>query len=64
MISSQSARQPWHTCSKRARKILEDWDNYLPKFVKVMPVDYRRALQEMQIAQQAGVSTNMVAGGE
>ena len=53
-----------YTNSERAREILKDWDNYLPKFVKVMPVDYRRALQEMQIAQQAGVSTNMVAGGE
>jgi glutamate synthase (NADPH/NADH) large chain len=31
-----------------AQRILDDWDTYLLKFVKVMPVDYRRALTEMQ----------------
>ena len=36
------------TGSERARHILDNWDDYLPKFVKVMPVDYRRALLEMQ----------------
>jgi glutamate synthase (NADPH/NADH) large chain len=40
-----------YTDSARAREILADWDRYLPKFVKVMPVDYRRALQAMQRAQ-------------
>ena len=30
-----------YTGSARARTILEDWENYLPKFVKVMPVEYR-----------------------
>ena len=37
-----------NTNSDRARYILENWDDFLPKFVKVMPVDYRRALLEMQ----------------
>ena len=36
------------TDSSRAREILENWDSYLPKFIKVMPVDFRRALLEMQ----------------
>ena len=36
------------TESKRAQKILDNWEYYLPKFVKVMPVDYKRALKEMQ----------------
>jgi glutamate synthase (NADPH/NADH) large chain len=30
--------------------ILADWANYLPKFRKVMPVEYRRALMEMKRA--------------
>ena len=42
-----------YTDSDVARKILDDWDNWLPKFVKVMPVDYRRALLEMQEQQKA-----------
>jgi len=41
-----------HTASVRARDILDHWGQYLPKFVKVMPTEYRRALQEMA-AQQA-----------
>jgi glutamate synthase (NADPH/NADH) large chain len=34
--------------SKRAADILADWKTYLPKFRKVMPVEYRRALKEMK----------------
>jgi glutamate synthase (NADPH/NADH) large chain len=40
-----------YTNSKRAHDILLNWEFYMPKFVKVMPVDYRRALIEMQKAQ-------------
>ena len=35
------------TGSRRAREILDNWSTYLPKFHKVMPVEYRRALAEM-----------------
>ncbi|MGE3306256.1 MAG: glutamate synthase large subunit, partial [Rhizobiaceae bacterium] len=41
-----------YTGSTRAKQILERWADYLPKFVKVMPVEYRRALQEIEQAQQ------------
>ncbi|MGI9483040.1 MAG: glutamate synthase large subunit [Hyphomicrobiales bacterium] len=40
-----------YTNSDRAKTLLENWEAYLPKFVKIMPVEYRRALQEMQAAQ-------------
>ena len=33
---------------KRGKAILENWADYRPKFRKVMPVEYRRALQEME----------------
>ncbi|HXF79565.1 MAG TPA: glutamate synthase large subunit [Usitatibacter sp.] len=36
-----------YTGSERARRVLENWAAYLPKFVKVMPLEYRRALGEM-----------------
>ncbi|MBK9161300.1 MAG: glutamate synthase subunit alpha [Nitrosomonadales bacterium] len=36
-----------HTGSARARTILDHWAKYLPKFIKVMPTEYRRALQEI-----------------
>ncbi len=48
------------TGSTRARHILENWETYLPKFRKVMPVEYRRALAELA-ARSDGV---MLAAGE
>jgi glutamate synthase (NADPH) large chain len=41
-----------HTGSARAAHILDNWAEYRPKFVKVMPVEYRRALQEMEETQR------------
>ncbi|HEY4892670.1 MAG TPA: glutamate synthase-related protein, partial [Reyranella sp.] len=37
-------RHHLHTGSARARELLEDWDNALKSFIKVMPKDYKRAL--------------------
>ncbi|ALA16628.1 glutamate synthase [Chelatococcus sp. CO-6] len=37
-----------YTGSARAKAILDDWAGYRTKFVKVMPVEYRRALREME----------------
>jgi glutamate synthase (NADPH/NADH) large chain len=36
------------TGSKRAADILANWKAYMPKFRKVMPVEYRRALKELK----------------
>ncbi len=41
------------TGSPKAREILDNWADYLPRFLKVMPVEYRRALQEIEMAQTA-----------
>ena len=37
-----------YTGSERGRDILENWADVRPKFRKVMPVEYRRALEEME----------------
>jgi len=52
------------TGSDRAAEILGDWEAWLPKFVKVMPVEYRRVLEEMQAATQAAErnDANMAVG--
>jgi glutamate synthase (NADPH/NADH) large chain len=42
-----------YTGSTVAKDILANWERYLPKFVKVMPVDYRRALKEIQAQQES-----------
>ena len=39
-----------YTNSARARAILARWDHYVTQFVKIVPVDYRRALKDLQIA--------------
>ena len=41
-----------YTGSSRAQSILDNWQAMLPKFVKVMPVEYARALQELEKAQE------------
>jgi glutamate synthase (NADPH/NADH) large chain len=51
-----------YTASARARHILEHWNEYLPKFRKVMPVEYRRALQEMK-AEETPIPPMAAAGG-
>ncbi len=50
------------TGSTRAREILNNWQAMLPKFVKVMPVDYRRALTELKNQEEQGRVT--LAAGE
>ncbi len=37
-----------YTGSARAKQILDGWAEYRHRFVKVMPVEYRRALREME----------------
>ncbi len=47
------ARHAHYTNSAQAKTILENWADYQPKFKKVMPVEYRRALAEMAKHQAA-----------
>jgi len=39
-----------YTGSARARHILDHWADFRTRFVKVMPVEYRRAIREMEAA--------------
>jgi glutamate synthase (ferredoxin) len=49
-------RHQAYTHSERAAKILADWQNYLPKFVKVMPQDYKRVLLSLKKVASQGLS--------
>ena len=44
------------TKSQKAFKVLALWEEYAPKFVKVMPKDYKRVLTALKKAQQDGLS--------
>jgi len=46
-----------YTNSKRAQHILDAWPDMVGKFVKVVPIDYRKALQKMRAAQQRDTET-------
>jgi len=39
-----------YTGSRNAKRILDAWEALLPKFVKVMPIDYKRVLAERKAA--------------
>jgi glutamate synthase (NADPH/NADH) large chain len=54
-------RHQTFTNSGRAKAILDAWDANLAKFVKIMPVDYRRALLDMR-ADQDQDPINLAAG--
>ena len=45
-----------YTKSKKAFKVLALWDEFVPKFVKVMPKDYKRVLQAIKKAEADGLS--------
>ena len=55
-----------HTGSDRGEYVLDNWAHLQGAFVKVMPVDYRRALQEMaarqaRLAESAGTAASAPA---
>jgi glutamate synthase (ferredoxin) len=49
-------RHQTYTRSARATAILSEWQHYVPKFVKVMPKDYKRVLQSIKRVQDSGLS--------
>ena len=44
------------TGSERARSLLDNWDETLTRFVKVMPTDYAAALASMKAARAKSVA--------
>ncbi|GJM01834.1 MAG: glutamate synthase [Rhodomicrobium sp.] len=55
-------RHAHYTGSSRAQYILDNWKQSLTKFVKVMPVEYRRALEEMARQQSNSPDGQMEIG--
>ncbi len=56
-------RHAHYTNSARAQTILADWAFWLPKFKKIMPHEYRRALANMAKAKGAGAGLEARNGG-
>ncbi len=51
-----------YTGSKRGRWVLDHWRELLPKFVKIMPIDYKRALAELAKAREEPPLTGAAVG--
>jgi len=45
-----------YTGSALAERILADWNQFVPKIVKVMPKDYQRVLRSLKRVQESGLS--------
>ncbi|MDB4882445.1 MAG: hypothetical protein JWL95_1211 [Gemmatimonadetes bacterium] len=45
LLKKLISRHARYTGSARARRVLANWDAMLPKFVRVMPTEYRKALE-------------------
>ncbi len=52
-----------YTDSSVARTILDQWESYLPKFIKVMPRDYKRVLQERMLKDETIPGRELVEVG-
>ena len=56
LVKALLARHVEYTKSAVAQKILDDWVNYQPRFIKVMPEDYKRVLEAVKRARAQGTS--------
>jgi glutamate synthase domain-containing protein 3 len=46
-----------HTGSERGQWVLDHWEACVPNFVKVMPIEYRKALERMSLREDAQMET-------
>jgi glutamate synthase domain-containing protein 3 len=51
LLRSMVERHLEWTGSEQARRVLDEWEDMLPRFIKVMPHDLKRVLQERQEAE-------------
>ncbi|NLF30549.1 MAG: hypothetical protein GX591_06645, partial [Planctomycetes bacterium] len=46
-----------YTGSEQARRILDNWPRMVGRFVKVMPIDYRQALEQLRDRERRGAES-------
>jgi glutamate synthase (NADPH/NADH) large chain len=62
ILHSLVVRHVHYTNSARGKEILDNWDASLEKFVKVIPVDYKRALAEREAEKNAKLTKESTHG--
>lgn len=45
-----------YTNSPKAAQLLADWDSFIPKFVKVIPKNYKRMMEAIAAMERSGLS--------
>jgi glutamate synthase (ferredoxin) len=61
MIHGMVQRHAQYTGSQQGWRVLALWDEMVPKFVKVLPNDYKRVLEAQQRMKAAGMSEEEAA---
>jgi glutamate synthase domain-containing protein 3 len=61
-VRSLVAEHAERTGSSVARRVLDEWDELAPRFVKIFPTDYKRVLAE-RAAAEAAASSNGASSG-
>jgi glutamate synthase (ferredoxin) len=56
LVRSMIERHVQWTQSAHARRILERWEEHLPRFVRVLPNDYRRVVDAQRRMREKGLS--------
>jgi glutamate synthase (NADPH/NADH) large chain len=60
-IGKMVTKHVHYTGSAVGQRLLNDWGNLIRKFVKVMPIDYKRALAELAKAEQIAADRELQA---
>jgi glutamate synthase (ferredoxin) len=45
-----------YTKSNKAKLVLDQWDKMLPRFVKIMPKDYKKVLESIRRVEERGLT--------
>jgi glutamate synthase (ferredoxin) len=61
IVHGMVQRHAQYTGSQQAWRVLALWDEMVPKFVKVLPNDYKRVLETQQRMTEAGMSADEAA---
>jgi glutamate synthase (ferredoxin) len=55
-VRAMIERHLQYTGSTRAKQVLDNWDEMLAKFVRIMPKDFKRAVASLKRAHEQGLS--------
>jgi glutamate synthase (NADPH/NADH) large chain len=61
LVHEMIRRHAEYTDSQRARHVLDSWQELVPKFVKVLPNDYKRVMEAQQRMEASGMSADEAA---